>query len=73
MKVLVIKKKKDSLVSWINGPKTPKNREFVDKIIQTYGGNEKTFMDYIDVSFGLSLNDSFWIVPDNKEYLWKRV
>ena len=65
------KEKKESLVSWINGRKTPKNREFVDKIVQTYGGNEKTFMDYIDVSFGLSLNDSFWIVPCNKEYLWK--
>lgn len=63
--------KKENLIAWINSRKAPKNREFVDKIIQSYGGNEKTFMDYIDVSFGLSLNDSYWIVPTDKEYLWK--
>lgn len=27
-------------------------------------------MDYIDVSLGLSLNDSFWIIPADKEYKW---
>lgn len=30
-------------------------------------------MDYIEISFGLSLNDSYWITPnDGKEYLWEK-
>lgn len=29
-------------------------------------------MNYINLSYGLSLNDSYWIVPDDgREYLWK--
>ena len=29
-------------------------------------------MNYINISYGLSLNDSYWIVPDDgREYLWK--
>lgn len=28
-------------------------------------------MNYIDISYGLSLNDSYWIVPADKELYWK--
>lgn len=61
----------NSLKTWIDNRKVPKNREFVENIISTYSTNNKAdFMDYIDVSLGLSLNDSFWIIPSNKEYKW---
>ena len=31
-------------------------------------------MGYIDISFGLSLNDTLWIVPNEKEKLkWEKV
>ena len=33
--------------------------------------DNNSFMNYIDVSYGLSLNDSYWIVPANKELYWK--
>ncbi|RDU61480.1 transcriptional regulator, partial [Helicobacter sp. MIT 14-3879] len=28
-------------------------------------------MDYIDISLGLSLNDSYWIIPATKDYQWR--
>ena len=63
----------DSFTQWIDGRKAPKNREFIDEIIATYSHTNKRegLMDYIDISLGLSLNDSFWIVPANQNYEWK--
>ena len=61
-----------NLELWIKNRKVPQNREFVENIIATYSINGKEqLMDYIDVSLGLSLNDSFWIVPSDKDYKWK--
>lgn len=63
----------NSLKNWIDNRKVPKNREFVEDIVYTYSANDKAdFMDYIDVSLGLSLNDSFWIIPADKEYKWSK-
>ncbi|HHP0319350.1 TPA: BspA family leucine-rich repeat surface protein [Campylobacter jejuni] len=57
---------------WIKDRKAPKNRAFVENIVATYSINGKEqLMDYIDVSLGLSLNDSFWIVPSDKDYKWE--
>lgn len=62
---------KGSLKSWIENRKIPNNRRFVEKIIASYGdGSDRNFMDYIDVSLGLSLNDTFWITPADKGYKW---
>lgn len=33
--------------------------------------DNNSFMNYIDISYGLSLNDSYWIVPADKELYWK--
>ena len=33
--------------------------------------DNNSFMNYIDISYGLSLNDSYWIVPTDKELYWK--
>ncbi len=61
--------KLDDLSAWIKSRKAPKNRQFIEKIIATYnnGDSDKT-MDYIDVSLGLSLNDTFWVVSN--DYKW---
>lgn len=63
---------KESLEKWIKHRKIPKNRQFVEKIVSTYTptGSEQ-LMDYIDVSLGLSLNDSFWVTPKNADYRWE--
>lgn len=57
---------------WIRDRKIPKNRAFVENIIATYSiDGKEMLMDYIDVSLGLSLNDSYWIIPADKDYKWK--
>ena len=64
----------NSLAQWINGRKAPKNREFIDEIVATYSHTNKQegLMDYIDISLGLSLNDSYWIIPTNQNYEWQK-
>ncbi|EAH9135648.1 transcriptional regulator [Campylobacter upsaliensis] len=64
---------KTNLSSWIQARKVPKNREFVDEIIASYKKEDEKeqLMDYVNVSLALSLNDSFWIVPADKDYKWK--
>ena len=63
---------KDNLKEWINKRKVPKNRAFVNNILSTLEMNEQNnLMAYIDISLGLSLNDSYWIIPAHQKYLWK--
>lgn len=62
----------NSLKSWIENRRIPNNRRFVEKVVASYSLDEKrSLMDYIDVSFGLSLNDTFWVTPANDSYKWK--
>lgn len=61
---------KSSLAIWIRHRKIPQNRAFVQEIINSYRNEHDNLMDYVNVSFALSLNDSFWITPANKEYKW---
>ena len=63
----------EALMSWIRHRKAPNNRKYIEKIINTYKQENIPEMatDYIDISLGLSLNDSFWIVPADKDYKWK--
>ena len=62
----------NSLKKWIENRRVPYNRKFVEKIIATYANDfNQSFIDYIDISFALSLNDTFWIVTSNKNYSWK--
>ena len=61
-----------SLQSWIKNRKIPKNRAFFNELIASYQKERgEKLMDYIDVSLGLSLNDSYWIIPSDKNYKWK--
>lgn len=63
-----------NLKSWIYNRKAPENRAFVEKIVATYKQDNKSeeFMDYVKVSLALSLNDSYWIVPSDKDYKWSK-
>lgn len=63
------------LRDWIERRKIPRNRKNMENVIN-FRLNELeldkgSFMNYIDISFGLSLNDSYWVVPAEKELLWK--
>ena len=42
----------------------PKNRTFADEILKTLGLSHNDTKGIMDVCRGLSLNDSYWIVPE---------
>ena len=54
----------DGVVEWLNHRVIPKNRAFVEEILANYGLELDDTQGIIDVCKGLSLNDSYWIVPE---------
>ncbi len=53
----------EGILNWLRNRVIPKNRAFVEEILKTLGLSTGKTKDIIDVCKGLSLNDSFWIVP----------
>lgn len=53
----------EGIVKWLERRVIPKNRQFVDEILKTLGLSVNNTKGIIDVCMGLSLNDSFWVVP----------
>ena len=63
----------DGVIKWLERRVIPKNRAFVDEILKTLGLSLNNTKGIIDVCKGLSLNDSYWVVPSDfsstfKEY-----
>lgn len=57
------------LLRWINRRKAPKNRQFIQQILNTIDDSPNP-LKYVDVTYALSLNDSFWITNDRWEKKW---
>ncbi|MDR1194831.1 MAG: XRE family transcriptional regulator [Peptococcaceae bacterium] len=53
----------EGLSLWLRRRVIPKNREFVEQILQTFGLTVDDTKGIIDVCKGLSLNDSYWVAP----------
>lgn len=53
----------DGVMKWLEKRVIPKNRAFVDEILKTLGLSINNTKGIIDVCKGLSLNDSYWVVP----------
>ncbi len=53
----------EGILSWLRHRVIPKNRAFVEEILKTLGLSVGNTKGIIDVCKGLSLNDSFWVVP----------
>lgn len=53
----------EGLIKWMDKRIVPKNREFVGEILATLNLDRGDIKGIIDVCKGLSLNDSYWIVP----------
>ncbi|MCL2425409.1 MAG: helix-turn-helix domain-containing protein [Oscillospiraceae bacterium] len=51
------------VIKWLQHRIIPKNRAFVDEILKTLDLSIGNTKGIIDVCRGLSLNDSYWIVP----------
>ena len=57
----------NGILRWLERRVIPKNRTFVEEILRVFGlalGDTKGIMD---VCKGLSLNDSYWVVPEGFE------
>ncbi len=54
-----------TIINFINSRIIPKNRTFVEQILNSLGLTLNDRKGIIDVSLGLSLTDSYWIVKDN--------
>ena len=59
----------NQLLAWINKRKTPKNRQFVEKIMTAIEDNANP-LKYVDISHALSLNDAYWITNELAEEKW---
>ncbi len=57
----------EGVIKWLERRVIPKNRAFVDEILKTLGLSHNDTKGIIDVCKGLSLNDSYWVVPDDFE------
>ena len=55
------------LREWLKRRLIPKNRAFVYEILRTLGLSSRDPKGIIDVCKGLSLNDSYWVVPKGFE------
>ena len=53
----------EGIVKWLGKRVIPKNRQFVDEILKTLGLSVNNTKGIIDACMGLSLNDSYWVVP----------
>jgi len=57
----------EGVIKWLERRVIPKNRTFVDEILKTLGLSHNDTKGIIDVCKGLSLNDSYWVVPEGFE------
>lgn len=53
----------EGVIRWLSRRVIPKNRAFVKEILQSLGLTSSDVKGIIDVCKGLSLNDSYWVVP----------
>lgn len=61
----------EGIFKWLERRVIPKNRAFVDEILKVLGLSHNNTKGIIDVSKGLSLNDSYWVVPYNFDGIFK--
>ncbi|MCD8007436.1 MAG: XRE family transcriptional regulator [Clostridiales bacterium] len=57
----------EGVLKWLQKRVIPKNRAYVEEILKSLGLNANNTKGIIDVCKGLSLNDSYWVVPENFE------
>ena len=55
----------EGIVKWLEHRVIPKNRQFVDEILKSFGLSVNNTKGIIDVCMGLSLNDSYWVVKSD--------
>ena len=54
----------EGVLAWLRSRFIPRNRDCSDRILSVYGLSHNNLLGIIKLSFGLSLNDSYWCVPE---------
>jgi len=54
----------EGVLKWLNRRTIPKHRAYVHNILNTMGLSFRDTKGIIDICRGLSLNDSYWVVPE---------
>ena len=54
----------EGVLAWLRSRFIPRNRDYSDRILSVYGLSHNNLLGIIKLSFGLSLNDSYWCVPE---------
>jgi len=57
----------EGIIKWLERRVIPKNRTFVEEILRSFSLSIGNTKGIIDICKGLSLNDSYWIVPEGFE------
>lgn len=57
----------NGILKWLQRRVIPKNRAYVEEILKSLSLNVNDTKGIINVCKGLSLNDSYWVVPENFE------
>ncbi len=57
----------DTLLSWIRHRSIPKNRKFVNKLLESMQLDENNPRSILEITKGLSLNDVYWICNDEEK------
>jgi hypothetical protein len=57
----------EGIMKWLERRVIPKNRTYVEEILNSLNLSPNNIKGIIDASKGLSLNDSYWIVPERFE------
>ena len=64
---LDLERTSEGIIHWLGRRGIPKNRTFVDQILRTLNLSHNDTKGIIDICKGLSLNDSYWVVPEEFE------
>lgn len=54
----------EGVLAWLKARFIPRNRDYSDRILSAYGLSHNNLLGIITLSLGLSLNDSYWCVPE---------
>ena len=57
----------EGILRWLESRIIPKNRIFVKEILNTFGLKDDDIKGITDICKALSLNDSYWVVPEGFE------
>lgn len=70
--MLVADASASGVLRWLSSRVIPKNRAFADKILEQSGLSPGDTLGIINVCKGLSVSDSYWVVPKGFEGSWDR-